>query len=47
MLERMDNNNDGKISKSEAKGKLKENFDRRDANKDGNITENELIRGNR
>ena len=47
MLEKMDRNNDGKISKSEVKGKLKENFDRRDINKDGYITEDELTRRNR
>lgn len=44
MLEKMDTNNDGKISKSEARGKLKENFDRRDKNKDGYITEDEMTR---
>lgn len=42
ILKKMDGNNDGKISKSEVKGKLKENFDRRDVNKDGYITENEI-----
>ncbi len=47
MLERMDSNNDGKISKSEAKGKLQENFDRRDENKDGYISENEMTRRKR
>ena len=44
MLKKMDDNKDGKISKSEVKGKLKENFDRRDVNKDGYITENEMRR---
>ena len=43
----MDTNKDGKISKSEVKGKLKDNFDRRDTNKDGYITEDELERRNR
>lgn len=47
MLENMDANNDGKISKSEAKGKLKENFDNRDKNTDGYITVDELTRRNR
>jgi hypothetical protein len=47
LLEKMDSNNDGKISKSEVKGKLKENFDKRDQNKDGYITEDELTRRNR
>ncbi|MGJ8743031.1 hypothetical protein [Polaribacter sp.] len=46
-LENMDANADGKISKSEAKGKLKENFNKRDKNKDGYITEDELARRNR
>lgn len=43
----MDANKDGKIAKSEARGKLKENFDQRDKNKDGYITEEELTRRNR
>ncbi|CAH8282006.1 ribonuclease BN (tRNA processing enzyme) [Mariniflexile fucanivorans] len=47
ILKRMDANNDGKISKSEAKGKLKENFNERDKNKDGYITADELTRRNR
>lgn len=47
MLGNMDTNTDGRISKSEAKGKLKENFDKRDRNKDGYITENEMTRRNR
>ena len=46
LLEKMDRNNDGKISKDEVKGKLKENFDKRDKNKDGFITEDELTRRN-
>ncbi|MDO6435836.1 DUF1566 domain-containing protein [Cyclobacterium sp. 1_MG-2023] len=47
MLTNMDTNKDGKIAKSEARGKLKENFDQRDKNKDGYITEEELTRRNR
>ncbi|WP_178983947.1 Lcl domain-containing protein [Winogradskyella helgolandensis] len=47
MLTNMDTNNDGKISKSEAKGKLKDNFDKRDKNKDGYITKDELTRRKR
>ncbi|GAA3626211.1 Lcl domain-containing protein [Flavivirga jejuensis] len=47
MLKKMDVNNDGKISKSEAKGKLKENFERRDVNKDGYITDNEMTKRRR
>ncbi|SDR94563.1 Ribonuclease BN, tRNA processing enzyme [Polaribacter sp. KT25b] len=47
MLANMDTNHDGKVSKSEAKGKLKENFNKRDKNKDGYITEDELARRNR
>ncbi|MDO7171670.1 YHYH protein [Mariniflexile sp. AS56] len=46
MLQRLDANKDGKISKEEAKGNLKENFDKRDTNKDGYITESELERRN-
>ncbi len=44
MLGRMDTDNDGKISESEAKGKLKQNFDRRDKNNDGYITKDEMTR---
>lgn len=47
MLNKMDSNNDGKISESEAKGKLKESFKNRDSNKDGFITENEMNRRKR
>ncbi|WP_198679979.1 Lcl domain-containing protein [Aureibaculum luteum] len=47
MIGNMDTNNDGKISKSEAKGKLKENFSKRDKNKDNFITEDELTRKKR
>lgn len=46
MLKRMDDNRDGKISKTEAKGKLKENFTNRDKNNDGYITEDELSKRN-
>ena len=42
MLSRMDANNDGKLSKDEAKGKLKTNFDKRDKNKDGYIITDEF-----
>lgn len=42
MLVRMDANKDGKISKTEARGKLKENFNLRDVNEDGYITDNEM-----
>jgi Ca2+-binding EF-hand superfamily protein len=44
MMERMDTNKDGKISKDEAKGVLAENFDRIDANKDGFIDKDELTK---
>ena len=43
-MERFDTNGDNKISESEAKGPLKENFSRVDANKDGYITLDELQR---
>ncbi len=35
ILQRMDANKDGKISRSEAQGRILENFDRIDTNKDG------------
>ncbi|MCI2227802.1 YHYH protein [Polaribacter sp. MSW13] len=44
MLEKMDTNKDGKISKTEAKGKLKEKFEKRDSNNDGYITVNEMTK---
>lgn len=47
MLTRMDTNKDGKISKTEAKGNLEENFDKRDTNGDGFIVETELTRNKR
>ena len=46
MLKRMDDNRDGKISKTEAKGKLKAHFTNRDKNNDGYITEDELSKRN-
>ena len=42
MLERMDTNKDGKISKAEARGPLADNFDRLDENKDGFLDKDEL-----
>ena len=42
ILKRMDRNKDGKISKAEARGPLKENFDRIDADDDGFISKAEL-----
>ncbi|WP_157757671.1 hypothetical protein [Pseudalgibacter alginicilyticus] len=42
VLVEMDINRDRKISKLEAKGDLKETFEKRDVNKDGYLTENEL-----
>jgi ribonuclease BN (tRNA processing enzyme) len=48
LLTKMDVNKDQKLSKSEVKGKLKENFDQRDKNGDGYLTEDEMSkRGNR
>ena len=47
LLTKMDQNNDGKISKAEAKGKLSDNFEKRDKNSDGYITEDELKRKRR
>lgn len=41
-MERLDTNGDNKISESEAKGPLKENFSKLDLNKDGYITADEL-----
>lgn len=38
----LDTDQDGKISKDEAKGRIKEHFDRLDADKDGFITKDEL-----
>lgn len=42
VLARFDKNNDGKLDKEEAPERLKENFDRVDANKDGAINPDEL-----
>jgi Ca2+-binding EF-hand superfamily protein len=44
ILERMDTNKDGKISKDEARGPIAENFERIDTNKDGFIDKDELRR---
>ncbi len=41
-LQKLDVNGDGKISKDEARGRLKENFDRLDANGDGYLSPVEL-----
>jgi Ca2+-binding EF-hand superfamily protein len=43
-LKQADTNGDGKISKEEAPERLKENFDRLDANKDGFIDQTEAAR---
>jgi Ca2+-binding EF-hand superfamily protein len=40
----LDTNKDGKISKEEARGRLKENFDKIDLNKDGFIDREELLK---
>jgi Ca2+-binding EF-hand superfamily protein len=42
ILQRMDKNNDGMVSKDEAMGPLKEAFDRLDRNKDGFLDKDEL-----
>lgn len=42
LMQRMDRNTDGRIAESEARGRLKDNFDRRDRNSDGFITLEEL-----
>jgi Ca2+-binding EF-hand superfamily protein len=43
ILQRMDADKDGKISRSEAKGAIAENFDRIDTNKDGFLDRKELL----
>lgn len=47
IIKQMDANNDGKLSKSEAKGPLKEDFSKIDANNDGFISSEELEKGAR
>ncbi len=47
LLEQMDDNKDGKLSKQEAKGPLAENFSQIDANNDNFLTEEELAKGGR
>lgn len=42
LLKDMDTNEDGKLSKKEIKGPLKENFDEVDTDEDGFITEEEF-----
>jgi Ca2+-binding EF-hand superfamily protein len=42
LLKKMDENEDGKLSKSEIKGPLKDDFDKVDADEDGFITEEEF-----
>lgn len=42
LLKEMDANEDGKLSKTEIKGRLKEIFDKVDTNEDGFITEKEF-----
>jgi len=42
LLEKMDKNEDGKLSKDEIKGPLKDNFDAVDTDEDGFITEEEM-----
>lgn len=42
LIEKMDANDDGKLSKSEIKGRLKENFEKVDLDEDGFITAEEF-----
>lgn len=44
LIKRLDTNKDSKISKEEAKGWVKENFDKIDLNKDGFLDRSELIK---
>lgn len=42
MIEKMDTNKDGKLSKTEIKGPLKDDFDTLDKDRDGFLSEEEL-----
>jgi Ca2+-binding EF-hand superfamily protein len=44
LIKRLDTNKDGKISKDEARGWVKEHFDKIDTNKDGFIDREELLK---
>src|SRR5205823_5636435 len=44
LIKRLDVNKDGKISKEEAKGLLKEHFEKIDTNKDGFLDREELLK---
>jgi len=43
-LKELDTDQDGRISRQEARGRLKENFDKVDTNKDGYVDRKELLR---
>ncbi len=43
-FQRMDSNDDGHISKNEARGKVVDNFDRLDKNNDGKISLKEFVK---
>jgi Ca2+-binding EF-hand superfamily protein len=47
LIKRLDANKDGKISKDEAKGLVKEHFDKLDLNKDGFLDRDELLKAAR
>jgi Ca2+-binding EF-hand superfamily protein len=47
LIKRLDTNKDGKISRDEARGLLKEHFDKIDTNKDGFIDRDELLKAAR